>query len=90
MLITLKVREIIYVPLNIKRKEAGQIKNMTEKRRVAINFILSEHLNSLDQICHFPYCQPYNSYNVSSENLVLDQLIIPKLKFFLYSHHLSS
>ena len=29
-----------------------------------------------------PYCQPYISYNVSSENLVLDQLIIPKLIFF--------
>ena len=35
-----------------------------------------------DQICNSPYCQPYNSYNVSSENLVLDQLIIPKLIFF--------
>ena len=35
-----------------------------------------------DQICDFPYCQPYNSYNVSSENLVLDQLINPKLIFF--------
>ena len=35
-----------------------------------------------DQICHSPHCQPYNSYNVSSENLVLDQLIIPKLIFF--------
>ena len=32
-----------------------------------------------DQIRNSPYCQPYNSYNVSSENLVLDQLIIPKL-----------
>ena len=30
-----------------------------------------------------PYCQPYNSFDVSSENLVLDQLIIPKLIFFL-------
>ena len=30
-----------------------------------------------DQICNFSYSQPYNSYNVSSENLVLDQLIIP-------------
>ena len=29
--------------------------------------------------------QPYNSYNVSSENLVLDQLIIPKLIFSLFS-----
>ena len=30
-----------------------------------------------------PHCQLYNSYNVSSENLVLDQLIIPKLISFL-------
>ena len=35
-----------------------------------------------DQICNSPKCQPYNSYNVSSEKLVLDQLIIPKLTFF--------
>ena len=33
-------------------------------------------------MCLSPYCQPYNSYNVRSENLVLDQLIIPKLTFF--------
>ena len=37
---------------------------------------------SKDEICNSPYCQPYNSYDVSSENLVLDQLIIPKLIFF--------
>ena len=43
-----------------------------------------------DQICNnSPYCQPHNSYNVSSENLILDQLINPKLIFFLYSHHSS-
>ena len=35
-----------------------------------------------DQICNSPDFQPYNSFNVSSENLVLDQLIIPKLIFF--------
>ena len=35
-----------------------------------------------DQICNSPYCQQYNSYNVKSENLVLDQLIITKLIFF--------
>ena len=29
-----------------------------------------------------PYCLPYNSYDVSSESLVLDQLMIPKLIFF--------
>ena len=42
-----------------------------------------------DQINNFPYYQLYNSFYVSSENLVLDQLIIPQLIFFLYSHHLS-
>ena len=35
-----------------------------------------------DQICNSPYCQPFNFCHVSSENLVLDQLIIPKLIFF--------
>ena len=39
------VREITYVPLNMKRKEAGQSKNMTEKRRVPINFSPNEHFN---------------------------------------------
>ena len=34
------------------------------------------------QIFNSPYYQPYNSYNVSSEDLVFDQLIIPKLIFF--------
>ena len=38
-----------------------------------------------DQICNSPYCQPYNSYKVSLENFVLDQLIIPKLIFSLFS-----
>ena len=43
-------------------------------RRKVIFFCLRE--------LHLMYCQPYNSYNVSSDNLVLDQLIIPKLIFF--------
>ena len=34
-----------------------------------------------NQICNSPYCQPYNSY-FSTENLVFDQLIIPKLMVF--------
>ena len=29
-----------------------------------------------------PYCLPYNSYNVTLENWILDQLIIPSLIFF--------
>ena len=35
-----------------------------------------------DHICLSSYCQPYNSYNVGSENLALGQLIIFKLIFF--------
>ena len=35
--------------------------------------------------CNSPYCQPHcDSHNVSSENLVLDQLITPKLIFGWY------
>ena len=35
-----------------------------------------------DQICHSPHFQPDNSCDVSPENLVLDQLIIPNGYFF--------
>ena len=35
-----------------------------------------------DWMCNSLYCQLYNSYKISSENLVLDQLIIPKFMFF--------
>ena len=45
-------------------------------------FVSMLTLSLPDQICNSLYCQPYNSYDVSSENLVLDQLIIPKLIFF--------
>ena len=36
-----------------------------------------------DQICNSPYCQPYNYCNVSSENLVLDKLILNLIFFFI-------
>ena len=39
--------------------------------------------NTLIQFFYSPYCQQYNSYSVSSENLVFDQLIIPNLIFFV-------
>ena len=39
-------------------------------------------------MCNSPYCQPYNSYDVSSENLVLDQLIIPQIDIFLLNTYL--
>ena len=45
-------------------------------------FAPSLTISLLDQICHSPHYQPYNSQKVSSENLELDQLIISKLIFF--------
>ena len=39
-------------------------------------------LSLQDQISNSPYFLPYNLYHVSSENLVLNPLIIPKLIFF--------
>ena len=46
---------------------------------VGDQFFYSYDLNPLTP----SYYQPYTFYNVSSENLVLDQLIFPKLIFFL-------
>ena len=47
------------------------------------------HTQGQRMLCISGRCQPYNFYIVSSENLLLDQLIIPQLIFFLYFHHLS-
>ena len=44
--------------------------------------VIALTLSLPDHIFNSPYCQPYNSYNVSYENLELDQLTIPKLIFF--------
>ena len=51
----------------------------TNIKNLHSNFCTSLHV----EICEIsPYCQSYNSYNVNSENLVLDRLIIPKLILF--------
>ena len=44
--------------------------------------------NSQDSIGDSPYCLLYNSFDVSLENLKLDQPIIPFI-FFLYFHYFS-
>ena len=44
---------------------------------------LTEPFHFKDLITNSPSCLSYNSYDVSLENLVLDQLTIPQLKFFL-------
>ena len=54
--------------------------NITTKLTKPLSSLKLFH--SQDLIHNSPYCRPYNSYDVSSENLVLDQLIIPKLLFF--------
>ena len=50
--------------------------------KFAVVIVFFNPLTLSDQICVSSHCQPYNSY-VSSENSVLDQLIILKLIFFL-------
>ena len=39
-------------------------------------------LTSKISFSNSPYCLPYSSCDVSLENLVLDQLMIPQLMFF--------
>ena len=55
-----------------KKKQANQ----ALRRKVNQSFYFQ------DLISNSPYCLPYNSHDVDSENLVLDQLIISKLIFF--------
>ena len=43
-----------------------------------------------DLIIDSPHCLLYNFYDVSFEIFILDQLIIPLIHIFLYSHHLSA
>ena len=43
-----------------------------------------------DLIVDSPHCLSYNFYDVSLEIFILDQLIIPLIHIFLYSHHLSA
>ena len=54
--------------------------NFSNSRTLLASLLLTLLLP--DQIYNSPYSQPYNSYNASSENLVLDQQIIPKLLYF--------
>ena len=51
-----------------------------QKISLPLNLNLStkfQPFHSQDLICNSPYYLPYNSFDVSLENLVLDQLIIP-------------
>ena len=51
-----------------------------KKKSLPLNLNLStkfQPFHSQDLICNSLYYLPYNSFDVSLENLVLDQLIIP-------------
>ena len=63
-------------------------------RRVSLRMLMAEMVywfqyqclssrpfHSQDLISKSPYCLLYSSYDFSSKNLVLDQLVIPYLKF---------
>ena len=52
-------------------------------------FLFPLPLSAQNLISNSPYCLLYNSYDASSENLVLDQLENPYTYPFHYSHHLS-
>ena len=45
--------------------------------------VCSQPFHSQEVISNSPYCLPYDSYDFSSENLILDQLIISLLNSFL-------
>ena len=61
--------------------DKGKILSPHEKPNLGIlTFCFLAYLYRL-RIYNSLYCQPYNSYKVSSENLVVDQLLIPKLIF---------
>ena len=47
-----------------------------------ICFWFYEPFHSQDVIIYSPYCLPYHSYYVCSENMVMDQLIMPSSTFF--------
>ena len=46
-------------------------------------WVCSQPFHSQEAISNSPYCLPYDSYDFSSENLILDQLIISLLNSFL-------
>ena len=49
----------------------------TTVKPVLNSTVFTLSLPRLHLFSNSPYCLPYNSYNVSSENLILDQLVIP-------------
>ena len=53
------------------------LKPATQMHKLSLYKIFNWPFNSQDIISNSPYFLPYNSYNISLENLELDQPIIP-------------
>ena len=75
------------VKFDIFKKVCNTLEGQTqEDPSTSLLIILPQfQLNPPDRICNSPYYQPNSFYNVNSEDLVLDQLIIPKLIYFFFS-----
>ena len=69
-----------------KKKKEKMLSTCTYQNNFPIFYTLSSvcifSIKLLDQTWNSLYCQTYNSYDGSSQNVVLDQLIVPKLIFF--------
>ena len=65
---------------NSHDKESGS--HPKHVRVTKISQFLSQPFHSQDLISNSPYYLPYNFYDVSLENLVLDQLKVPWSLFF--------
>ena len=81
--------------MKLTKKQATQNKRIFQgkviqgkKMLILISMLTSNKcMKLINPLAHWSiwnslYCPPYISYDVSSENLVLDQLIILKLIFF--------
>ena len=74
---------LIMVPDSFRPFLAQGLK-LSDTVRSACSPALSPFNSQIEFVILLINHQPYNSYNVSSENLVLDQLIIPKLIVFFF------
>ena len=55
-----------------KNKKQSNLNSQSVRSKILLSF------NSQDLCSNSPYCLPYSSFDVSLENLVLDQLIRPQ------------
>ena len=72
------------------QKNCSWVSQCNSESLAVIKTFTSWPISLPDLISNCPYCVLCNSYDVVWEILVLDQVIIPLIDIFLYSHHLSA